>query len=75
MKIGPVGAELFHAEGQADRQTGGRIGMTKPMVAFRNLANAPNNTANSRTVLLIKQISAHRKADFLQFIFSHASAK
>jgi len=35
MKIHPVGAELFHADGQTD--------MTKLMVAFRNFANAPKN--------------------------------
>jgi len=33
MKIPPVGAELFHA----DRH------MTKPIVAFRNSANAPKD--------------------------------
>jgi len=33
MKIRPVGAELFHADGQTD--------MTKPVVAFRNFANTP----------------------------------
>jgi len=33
MKIRPVGAELFHADGQAD--------MTKLTVAFRNFANTP----------------------------------
>ena len=33
MKICPVGAELFHADGRTD--------MTKPIVAFRNFANAP----------------------------------
>jgi hypothetical protein len=32
--IRPVGAELFHADGQTD--------MTKLVVAFRNFANAPN---------------------------------
>jgi hypothetical protein len=53
--------------------TGRRVGMTKPMVAFRSLANVPYNNANSPTMLLIKQISAHRKADLQQFIFSHAS--
>jgi hypothetical protein len=37
MKIRPVGAELFHADGQTDRRTD----MTKLMVAFRNFANAP----------------------------------
>ena len=33
MKIRPVGAELFHADG--------RTYMTKLIVAFRNFANAP----------------------------------
>ena len=33
MKIRPVGAELFHADGQTD--------MTKLIVAFRNFVNAP----------------------------------
>jgi hypothetical protein len=35
----PVGDELFHADGQASRQTD----MTKLIVAFRNLANAPKS--------------------------------
>jgi hypothetical protein len=49
MKIYPVGAELFHADGQTDRQ--------KLLVAFRNVANAPTNGVKSRlkkAVLLIK---------------------
>jgi hypothetical protein len=33
MKIRPVGAELFHADGQTDT--------TKLIFAFRNFANAP----------------------------------
>jgi len=37
MKIRPVGAELFHADGQAHRQTY----MTKLIIAFRNFVNAP----------------------------------
>jgi hypothetical protein len=37
MKNRPVGAELFHAGGQTD--------MTKLIVAFRYLANAPKNYA------------------------------
>ena len=40
MKIRPVGAELFHADGWTD---GGQTDMTKLIVAFRNLANAPKN--------------------------------
>ena len=35
LKVRPVGAELFHADGQTD--------MTKLIVAFRNFANAPKN--------------------------------
>jgi hypothetical protein len=35
MKIRPVGAELFHADGQ--------IEMTKQILAFRNFAKAPKN--------------------------------
>ena len=35
MKIRSVGAELFHADRGTD--------MTKITVAFRNIANAPNN--------------------------------
>jgi hypothetical protein len=34
MKIRPVGAELFHADGQTDT--------TKLIVTFRNFANTPN---------------------------------
>ena len=35
MKIRSVGTELFHADRGTD--------MTKIIVAFRNIANAPNN--------------------------------
>ena len=35
MKMCPVGAELFHADGWTD--------MTKLIVAFRNFVNAPKN--------------------------------
>ena len=37
MKIRPVGAELFHADGRRDRRTY----MMMLIVAFRNFANAP----------------------------------
>ena len=36
MKLLPVGAELFHADGETDRQTG----MTKLIVTFFNFMNA-----------------------------------
>jgi hypothetical protein len=39
MKIGPVGAELFYADGRTDKYTE----MTKRIVAFRSFANAPKN--------------------------------
>jgi hypothetical protein len=39
IKMRPVGAELFHADGQTD--------MTKLIVAFRNIANAPKNCRGS----------------------------
>jgi len=39
MKIRLVEAELFHV----DRRTDGRTDMTRPIVAFRNFANAPKN--------------------------------
>jgi hypothetical protein len=45
MKISPVGAELFQADGQTDRQTdrqpAERMEMTKLIFAFRNFSNAP----------------------------------
>jgi hypothetical protein len=37
MKIRPVGTELFQVDGQPD--------MTKLIVAYRNFANAPKNSA------------------------------
>jgi len=39
MKFRPVGGEFFHADGRTDRQTD----MTKLIVAFRSLVNAPKN--------------------------------
>jgi hypothetical protein len=38
MKIGPVGTEFFHANGQTDRQTD----MTKLIGNFRGFDNVPN---------------------------------
>ena len=46
MKILPLGAEVFHADGLTD--------MTKLIVAFRNSANAPKHTElhSAQTVLI-----------------------
>jgi len=40
MKIRPVGAELFHADGRTDRRT---TDMTKLIFAFCTFANSPKN--------------------------------
>ena len=40
MKIRPVSAELFHADGRIDGQTD----MTKLIVVFHNFANAPKKS-------------------------------
>ena len=53
MKIRPVGAELFHADGQTDEQTD----MTKLKIALRNFANAPKNyllsSCDSNVIIII----------------------
>jgi len=41
MEICPVGADLFHADRRTDGQADGRKDMTKLIVAFRNVADAP----------------------------------
>jgi hypothetical protein len=50
IKILPVGAKLFHVDGQTD----GQINMTKLIVAFRNFANAPNNETHSNNNFFLK---------------------
>ena len=42
MKIRPVRAEVFHAEGQTDRQRA----ITKPVSLHRNYVNAPTAELN-----------------------------
>ena len=46
MKIGPLGAELFHA----DR----RIDLTKLVVAYRDFANATKNLADNFLKCVVK---------------------
>jgi hypothetical protein len=48
MKIGPVGAELFRADGRTD--------MTKLIVAFGNFANAPKSATPRMNHLKIDDI-------------------
>jgi len=46
MKIRPLRAEFFHAEGRTDRQR--QADLTKLITAFRSFANAPKTkTGNS----------------------------
>ena len=63
-----MGAELLRAEGRTDgrtdRQTDGQTGMTKLIVAFLNVANAPKKEAT-----LCHNISSVR---FYVFRDSHA---
>jgi hypothetical protein len=45
MKIRPVGAKLFHADGQTGGKTDSWTDMTKLIGGFRNFANTPGNSA------------------------------
>jgi hypothetical protein len=59
MKIPPVGAELFLADGQT--------GMPKPIAAFRNFVNAPKN------LIVRNQLQKHLTSFFLNglpFLFT-----
>jgi hypothetical protein len=47
MKIRPVEAELFSAEGRTDGRGDGRTFMSKPIVVFRNFTNAPKIDGNT----------------------------
>jgi hypothetical protein len=55
MKTRSVGAEMFHA--------GGRTDVTKPIVAFRNFANAPQNDAENYSVRSLKASTTHIKVN------------
>ena len=52
-----MGAEVFHA-GWMDGQTD----VTKPIVAFRNFANAPKSILNQRQARLVVQHTVYRYA-------------
>jgi len=55
MKIRPLGAELFHADGRTDRLTD----ITKLIVAFRNFVNAPRTLHCRNTFRHIQNCSQH----------------
>ena len=44
MKIRPVEAELFHADGEKDGRKDRQTDMTKLIFAVRSFASAPENT-------------------------------
>jgi hypothetical protein len=52
MKIHPVEAELFHVDGQTDRQTD----IMKLIVPFHSFANTPKNHENSNELGLIRHV-------------------
>jgi hypothetical protein len=62
MEIRPLVAELFHADGQT--------GMTKQMVAFRNITNAPkiNLSSQMTTFTSNNRINAPRRAQKMRFV-------
>ena len=53
IKIRPVGTKLFHADGQTD--------MTKLIVAFRNIVNAPTKNKTKRLNSCIGQQGYFKK--------------
>jgi hypothetical protein len=53
MKIRPVGAELFHADGRTRRTD-----MTKPTVAFHNFANASKNVIITKILYYSYNVSS-----------------
>jgi hypothetical protein len=71
IKIRPVVAELFHADGRADRKRGiqtetdRQTNMTKLIVGFRNFANVPKDN-----LLLKNKIFLTSSAYFLFYILN-----
>ena len=53
MKIRPLGAELFQADGRTDGQTDRQTDMTTVIVVYRNFSNTPKKQSE----LLHKQCS------------------
>jgi len=57
MKIGPIGAELFHADGRAD--------MTKLIVPFRNFAFLVHHVNGVYKVIKEKSVAAYEAVQIL----------
>jgi len=56
MKIRPVGAELFHADGRTNGQADKRKDATKLIVTFRNFENVPKNKIDKTCILINTEI-------------------
>jgi hypothetical protein len=63
MKIRPVGAELFHADGRTYLRTDRQTDMTKRIVACRKFANAPDTPhfAVKKSAESVMKIPFHAK--------------
>jgi hypothetical protein len=57
MKILPVGAELFYAEGRTDGHSDGQTDMTKLIVVFCKSANVPTNLVKVAIGLLRLEVT------------------
>ena len=61
MKIRPVGAELFHADGRTNERTDGQTDMMKQIVTFRNFAKAPKNYSSAFMLYFCVSYDSHNK--------------
>jgi hypothetical protein len=64
MKIHPVGAELFHADGETDRHD-------EAIVAFRSFAKAPKKAQNTQIVRLLRSPCTHLFTFIMKAIDGH----
>jgi hypothetical protein len=62
MKIRPVEAELFHADGRT------HVDVTKPIVAFRNFTNASKNVIKKKVKQSRSVPEGSRKLGFPDFM-------
>jgi hypothetical protein len=63
IKIRPIGADLFHADGQTD--------MTKLLVAFRSFTNAPRNCRIQTSWVVKNPPSLSRDKSYISAVRAH----
>jgi hypothetical protein len=61
MKIRPVAAELFYADGRTERLTDGERNMAKLIVAFRNVAKTPKLCGTMRLFPILFVLCSRRE--------------